>query len=80
MYNGLFYKLEPRSLEALATSPIGGRTFNDVVRGRFETLNEATGDRTRFGSLTAPAVSSRKCTIHIVYQPWWFRVELFLAS
>src|SRR4026207_283797 len=48
VYNGHFHTLSLRSLESLATSRIGGRFFSDVVRGRFETANETTGNRTRF--------------------------------
>ena len=59
----------------------GGRTFNDVVRGRFETLNEATSDRTRFEITYGARGELAEVPIHIVYQPrWWFRVELLLTS
>jgi hypothetical protein len=81
VYNGLFHKLELRSLESMATSRIGGRPFDDVVRGRFETVNEATGDRTSFGITYGASGALAEVPIHIAYQPrWWFRVELFLAS
>jgi hypothetical protein len=81
VYNGQFHRLELRPLESLATSRIGGRTFNDVVRGRFETVNEATGDRTRFEITYGASGALAEVPIHIAYQPrWWFRVELFLAS
>jgi hypothetical protein len=81
VYNALFHRLELRSVESLPTTQIGGRTFNDVVRGRFETVNEATGDRTRFEITYGARGELAEVPIHIVYQPrWWFRVELFLAS
>jgi hypothetical protein len=37
-----FHRLELRSLELLPTSQIGGRTFNDVAHGRFETVSDAS--------------------------------------
>jgi hypothetical protein len=81
VYNALFHQLELRSVESLATSQIGGRTFYDVLRGRFETVNEATGDRTRFEITYGASGELTAVPIHLVYQPrWWFRVELFLAK
>jgi hypothetical protein len=81
VYNGQFHRLELRSLESLATSRIGGRTFNDVLRGRFETVNEATGDRTRFEITYGASGALAEVPIHVAYQPrWWFRVELFLVG
>jgi hypothetical protein len=81
VYNGNLYTLRLRSLESLATSRIGGRTFSDVVRGQFETANEATGDRTRFEITYGASGALAEVPIHIAYQPrWWFRVELFLTG
>jgi hypothetical protein len=81
VYNGLVHRLELRSLESMATSRIGGRTFNDIVRGRFETVNEATGDRTTFEITYGASGALAEVPIHVAYQPrWWFRVELFLDS
>jgi hypothetical protein len=81
VYNGNVYTLRLRSLESLATSRIGGRTFSDVVRGQFETANEATGDRTRFEITYGASGALAEVPIHIAYQPrWWFRVELFLTG
>jgi hypothetical protein len=81
VYNGSFYTLRLRSLESLATSRIGGRTFSDVVRGRFETANEATGNRTRFEITYGASGALAEVPIHIVYRPrWWFQVELFLTG
>jgi hypothetical protein len=81
VYNGRFHSLRLRSLESLATARIGGRTFSDVVRGRFETVNEATGDRTRFEITYGASGALAEVPIHIAYQPrWWFKVELFLTG
>ena len=81
VYNGYFYTVSLRSLESLARLPIGGRTFSDVVRGQFETTNEATGDRTRFEITYGASGALAEVPIHIAYQPrWWFRVELFLTG
>ena len=81
VYNGHFHTLRLRSLESLATSRIGGRTFSDVVRGRFETANETTGNRTRFEITYGASGALAEVPIHIAYQPrWWFQVELFLTG
>jgi hypothetical protein len=81
VYNGRFHTLRFRSLERLATSRIGGRTFSDVVRGQFETVNEATGGRTRFEITYGASGALAEVPIHIAYQPrWWFKVELFLTG
>jgi hypothetical protein len=81
VYNEHFHTLRLRSLESLATSRIGGRTFSDVVRGRFENTNEATGDRTRFEITYGASGALAEVPIHIAYQPrWWFQVELFLTG
>ena len=78
VYNGDVYTLRLRSLESLATSQIGGRTFSDVVRGQFETTNETTGNRTRFEITYGASGALAEVPIHIAYQPrWWFRVESF---
>jgi hypothetical protein len=81
VYNGDVYTLRLRSLESLATSQIGGRTFSDVVRGQFETTNESTGNRTRFEITYGASGALAEVPIHLAYQPrWWFRVELFLTG
>jgi hypothetical protein len=81
VYNGRLHTLRLRSLDWLPTSRIGGRIFSDVARGQFETVNEATGARTRFEITYGASGSLAEVPIHIAYQPrWWFKVELFLIG
>jgi hypothetical protein len=81
VYNERFDTLRLRSLARLATSRIGGRTLRDVVRGQFETVNEATGVRTRFEMTYGASGALAECRSNIAYQrPWCFKVELFLTG
>lgn len=70
------------SLARVAGDVANRRTdLSDVVRGRFETANEATGDRTRFEITYGASGALAEVPIHMAFQPRWsFKVELFLTG
>jgi len=74
---------EMRLLEAepLARFVRGGRSFEHVMRARFETGLAGSGDGSRFELVYGTEGSLAEVPIVISYQPkWWLQVELTIES
>ena len=57
----------------------GDRRYTDMVRGKFEILTRATGDRTRFELVYGRTGELAGVPVLITFQPrWWLKVELHL--
>jgi hypothetical protein len=79
VYNGRLHDLMLSSIERVRRTEIGGRSYSDLLRGRFQTRDRTTGERTDFEITYGASGHASEIPVHIVYQPrWWFQVELFL--
>jgi len=75
------YELRLLETVRVARYHVGGRTFDNVVRGRFETALTSRRSGTRFELDYGTEGALAGIPIRVSYQPkWWLEVELFLQT
>jgi hypothetical protein len=81
IYGDGLYELRLLDATALARFESAGRTYEHVVRSRFETGQAGTRGGSRFELVYGTAGALAEIPIVISYQPkWWLHVELTLES
>jgi hypothetical protein len=75
------YQLRMIGATRVARFERDGRTWQDVIRGRFETGEAGNGSGTRFELVYGASGPLKGIPIVISYQPkWWLQVDLVLNS
>jgi hypothetical protein len=81
VYGDRLYELRLLEATSVAQFVSGGRSYEHVVRARFETGLAGTHDGSRFELVYGTAGPLAEIPIVISYQPkWWLQVELTLES
>jgi len=81
VYGDRVYDLRLLEAEPLARFVRGGRSFEHVMRARFETGLAGSGDGSRFELVYGTEGPLAEVPIVISYQPkWWLQVELTIES
>jgi hypothetical protein len=77
VYGDRLYELRLLDATLLARFESGGRTYERVIRGRFETGQMGTRDGSRFELVYGTRGPLAEIPIVIAYQPkWWLQAEL----
>ena len=75
------YELRLLESSRLARYQLGARTFDNVIRGKFETAAATRRSGTRFELIYGAEGAFAGVPIWVSYQPkWWLEVELFLQT
>ena len=81
VYGDRLYELRLLGATPLARFESGGRTYADVIRGRFETGRMGARGGSRFELVYGTRGPLAEIPIVISYQPkWWLQVELTIES
>jgi hypothetical protein len=81
VYGDRLYELRLLDATSLAHFESGGRSYEHVIRGRFETGQAGTRGGSRFELVYGTTGALAEIPIVIAYQPkWWLQVELTIES
>jgi hypothetical protein len=79
-FNNQLYQLSEQSVTFVPSMAIGGRTYTNVLRSKFEGTQPGTSNRMPFEIVYGTSGELAEAPLRIVIQArWWFQIEFLLV-